>query len=190
MPGFDVILAFFFGASFLLGLAPGPDNIFVSCPGRPAWRNGRHHDHPGPDDGTLHPDPGCRGRGGRYFSRHRPWPSICSSSRAAPIFLWLCLAGMALWRGPCFRARQYCLLRLWRAIPARHNHEYHQSQGLHIFFWPFLPQFCDPAKGTMFGQIIFLGLLFILATAIVFSPHPSLAENWPAGSKRASGPRS
>lgn len=28
MPGFDVILAFF-GASFLLGLAPGPDNIFV-----------------------------------------------------------------------------------------------------------------------------------------------------------------
>lgn len=37
-----------------------------------------------------------------------------------------------------------------------------------IFFLAFLPQFCDPSRGNMAMQIIYLGLLFILATLLVF----------------------
>ena len=37
-----------------------------------------------------------------------------------------------------------------------------------LFFLAFLPQFCSPERGRMVMQIIQLGLLFLLATGIVF----------------------
>lgn len=37
-----------------------------------------------------------------------------------------------------------------------------------LFFLAFLPQFCSPERGSMVMQIIQLGLLFLLATGIVF----------------------
>ncbi len=37
-----------------------------------------------------------------------------------------------------------------------------------IFFLAFLPQFADPAHGSIAAQIISLGGVFILATLIVF----------------------
>ncbi len=37
-----------------------------------------------------------------------------------------------------------------------------------IFFLAFLPQFCNPARGSVALQVLWLGLLFILATIIVF----------------------
>ncbi|NLD69165.1 MAG: LysE family translocator [Limnobacter sp.] len=37
-----------------------------------------------------------------------------------------------------------------------------------IFFLAFLPQFADPARGALAGQIVLLGLAFIVATLLVF----------------------
>ncbi|WP_299391743.1 LysE family translocator [uncultured Desulfovibrio sp.] len=38
-----------------------------------------------------------------------------------------------------------------------------------LFFLAFLPQFCDPARGSVAAQVGMLGALFMLATLIVFS---------------------
>lgn len=37
-----------------------------------------------------------------------------------------------------------------------------------LFFLAFLPQFCSPERGSMVMQIVQLGLLFLLATGIIF----------------------
>ncbi len=37
-----------------------------------------------------------------------------------------------------------------------------------IFFLAFLPQFADPARGSMTLQLVFLGLMFIAVTIVVF----------------------
>ena len=37
-----------------------------------------------------------------------------------------------------------------------------------VFFLAFLPQFADPARGAMGGQLMVLGLVFIVATLLVF----------------------
>lgn len=44
-----------------------------------------------------------------------------------------------------------------------------------IFFLAFLPQFADPARGPLYLQIIFLGLIFIAATILVFGSISLLA---------------
>ena len=40
---------------------------------------------------------------------------------------------------------------------------------LSLFFLAFLPQFASPARGAIWPQILSLGLLFILASLLVFS---------------------
>lgn len=37
-----------------------------------------------------------------------------------------------------------------------------------LFFLAFLPQFCDPARGSVAVQVLVLGALFMLATIVVF----------------------
>ena len=44
-----------------------------------------------------------------------------------------------------------------------------------IFFMAFLPQFTNPSNGQIIVQLIILGLLFILATIVVFSGISQLA---------------
>lgn len=44
-----------------------------------------------------------------------------------------------------------------------------------IFFLAFLPQFADPARGPLSVQIILLGLIFIVATILVFGSISFLA---------------
>lgn len=57
-----------------------------------------------------------------------------------------------------------------------------------IFFLAFLPQFTNPAKGSLPLQLIILGLLFILATIVVFGTISLLAGmlgQWLRRSERA-----
>ena len=44
-----------------------------------------------------------------------------------------------------------------------------------LFFLAFLPQFADPARGSLTLQIILLGMLFQLATLLVFGAVSLLA---------------
>ncbi|MEJ2452994.1 MAG: LysE family translocator [Candidatus Thiodiazotropha sp.] len=45
-----------------------------------------------------------------------------------------------------------------------------------LFFLAFLPQFTDPTAGSVFAQLIVFGLLFILATLLVFGGVALLAD--------------
>lgn len=45
-----------------------------------------------------------------------------------------------------------------------------------LFFLAFLPQFVDPASGSVAGQLILFGLIFILATLLVFGAVALLAD--------------
>ncbi len=46
-----------------------------------------------------------------------------------------------------------------------------------LFFLAFLPQFTDPALGSVVAQLIVFGLLFILATLLVFGAVALLADS-------------
>ncbi len=57
-----------------------------------------------------------------------------------------------------------------------------------IFFLAFLPQFTNPSVGSITGQLLILGLLFIGTTLIVFSTiawSAGLLGEWLKGSKKA-----
>lgn len=160
----DIVLAFFL-ASVLLGLSPGPDNIFVLT------------------QSTLH------GRGAGLMVTlglctglivH----SLAVAFGAAALFQSSELAFSAL----KLAGAAYLLYLAWgafRAPPASLSSDPVSLPGrlalyrrgiimnitnpkVSIFFLAFLPQFADPARGPVALQILLLGGLFILATLMVF----------------------
>lgn len=181
MPGPDIILAFF-GASLLLGLAPGPDNIFVLT------------------QAALH------GAMAGVMTTLGLMTGLCIQTLAvavgvAVIFQTSALAFNLLKIAGC--AYLLWLARLeWGsgASHARLSGEppfcgygalYRRGIIMNItnpkvclFFLAFLPQFCNPAA-PMFGQIIFLGFLFILAAALVFFSVSFLGGKLAAWLKRS-----
>ncbi len=57
-----------------------------------------------------------------------------------------------------------------------------------IFFLAFLPQFTNPNEGNMTGQLLLLGLVFILVALVIFISIASMAgfiASWLRGSARA-----
>lgn len=173
MPDFDPqTLILFFGASVMLGLAPGPDNIFVLTQ---STLNGVR-------SGLLVTMGLCTG-----ILVH----TILVAFGLAAIFAASDLAFVAVKTvGAC-----YLLYLAWQAFRAQPedigNGGQPRVRGLRlygrgivmnvtnpkvaIFFLAFLPQFADPAAGRMAPQLIALGLVFILATVLVFGSVALLA---------------
>lgn len=173
MPDFDPqTLVLFFGASVMLGLAPGPDNIFVLTQ---STLNGVRA-------GLLVTMGLCTG-----ILVH----TILVAFGLAAIFAASDLAFVAVKTvGAC-----YLLYLAWQAFRAQPedigNGGQPKVRGLRlygrgivmnvtnpkvaIFFLAFLPQFADPAAGKMAPQLIALGLVFILATVLVFGSVALLA---------------
>ena len=57
-----------------------------------------------------------------------------------------------------------------------------------IFFMAFLPQFADPARGSLTLQLVLFGAIFMLATLIVFGSiawGAGMIGEWLKGSRRA-----
>ena len=173
MPDFDPqTLVLFFGASVMLGLAPGPDNIFVLTQ---STLNGVRA-------GLLVTMGLCTG-----ILVH----TILVAFGLAAIFAASDLAFVAVKTvGAC-----YLLYLAWQAFRAQPedigNGGQPKVRGLRlygrgivmnvtnpkvaIFFLAFLPQFADPSAGEMAPQLIALGLVFILATVLVFGSVALLA---------------
>lgn len=162
----------FFSASVLLGLAPGPDNVFVltqsALKGRAA--------------GLVVMLGLCTGLIVHSFAVAFGVAVIFQSSALA--FSILKYAGAA-----------YLLYLSWRAFTAApENIQAEASEGVlffqlyvrgiimnitnpkvSIFFLAFLPQFADPERGPVWLQMLMLGGLFIIATLFVFSGVAILA---------------
>ncbi|MCK4541379.1 MAG: LysE family translocator [Spirochaetales bacterium] len=162
----------FFAASILLGLAPGPDNIFVLA------QSAMH----GRSAGIVVMLGLCTGLIVHSIAVALGVAVIFQTSAVAFSFLKYIGAG-------------YLLYLAWQAfrssvgrIPSKPDGEVSRwklyrrgiimnitNPKVSIFFLAFLPQFADPSRGLISLQLLILGGLFILATILVFGGIALLA---------------
>lgn len=165
-------LVTFFAAAILLGLVPGPDNIFVLT--QSALR--------GKVAGLVVTFGLCTG-----LIVH----SAAVALGVAVIFQTSAMAFSAL----KFIGAGYLVYLAWQAFRASAEKIQGGSVGavnywklycrgiimnitnpkVSIFFLAFLPQFADPSKGSISLQILMLGGMFILSTILVFGGIALLA---------------
>jgi len=165
-------IAIFFMASVALGIAPGPDNIFVLA------QSALY----GPKSGLIVTIGLCTGLLVHTLAVALGVAALFQTSEWA--FNSLKIAGAA-----------YLLYLAWRAFGASRQSPELSGYGsigswqlyrrgiimnvtnpkVSIFFLAFLPQFTDPSQGVLWIQMVLLGLVFILATILVFGSISLLA---------------
>ena len=171
MPDPDLIAVFFL-ASVVLGIAPGPDNIFVLA------QSALY----GPRAGLTVTIGLCTGLLVHTLAVALGVAALFQTSEWA--FNTLKIVGAA-----------YLLYLAWRAFSASRQSPELGGYGsigswqlyrrgiimnvtnpkVAIFFLAFLPQFTDPSRGVLWIQMVLLGLVFILATILVFGSVSLLA---------------
>lgn len=175
----------FLTATFFLGLAPGPDNIFVLTQSAIYGRNA----------GLLVVLGLCTG-----LIVH----TVAVAFGVAVIFQTSLVAFSVLKiAGAC-----YLVFLAWKAFRASGSNIQSGSSGevnswglyrrgiimnitnpkVSIFFLAFIPQFADPARGSVTLQLLSFGGLFILSTLFVFGSISLLAGTlgqWFSGSDKA-----
>lgn len=166
------ILVTFFTASLLLGLAPGPDNIFVLT--QSALR--------GRSAGLSVMLGLCTGLVGHSLAVACGVAVIFQTSALAFSILKYIGAGYLVYLAwHAFRASAEKLsdttndeLDFWK-LYRRGIIMNITNPKVSIFFLAFLPQFADPAHGPIWIQILLLGGMFIIATILVFGSIALLA---------------
>jgi len=166
------VIIVFFVASVMLGLAPGPDNLFVLA--QSAMQ--------GPAAGLVVMAGLCTGLLVHTTAVAAGVAALIQGSVFA--FNLLKAAGAA-----------YLLYLAWQAFRSSARPQGARDGGrlragqlyrrgiimnitnpkVSMFFLAFLPQFVDPGRGAVTGQIIQLGMLFIVATGLVFGSVALLA---------------
>jgi threonine/homoserine/homoserine lactone efflux protein len=162
----------FFASAIVLGLAPGPDNIFVLT------------------------QSALRGRAAGIIVTLGLCTGLVVHTLAVAVGLAAVFQASAIaFTGLKIIGAGYLLYLAWHAFRAsagdiRIGEVSMLSKGglyrrgiimnvtnpkVSIFFLAFLPQFADPARGPLAVQIIALGGLFILATLVVFGGIALLA---------------
>lgn len=161
----DVLLAFF-AASLLLGIAPGPDNIFVLTQSAVYGAGAGMVTTLGLVTGLcVHTAAVALGVAALFQSS--PLAFTALKIAGAAYLLWLARlsfrAGAALARTPDAAAFPGYAALYRRGIVMNVT-----NPKVSLFFLAFLPQFCDPAKGSVAVQVLCLGALFMLAAIVVF----------------------
>ena len=163
------VLWAFFGVCVLLALTPGPDNIFVLLQSaQRGWRAG------------LCVVVGlCLGIVGHTGAVALGLAALLAASSTAFTALKLCGAAYLLYlawgalRAPSSvqdagaNAPAVAPISAWRMVGRGLVMNLSNPKVL-IFFLAFLPQFADPTRGALAPQILGLGLVFMLATLLVF----------------------
>jgi threonine/homoserine/homoserine lactone efflux protein len=159
-------LAVFFAAALLLGISPGPDNLFVLAQSLIGGRRA----------GFMITLGLCTGLLVHTTAVALGVAAVIKTSSVA--FLALKMAGAG-----------YLLYLAWRAFraggikTAQAGDEQLTSIQLYrrgiimnvinpkvtMFFLAFLPQFINPDSGPVFPQILLLGAAFVIATLIIFN---------------------
>ncbi|QXZ09942.1 LysE family translocator [Comamonas sp. Y33R10-2] len=171
MPTWDVLIAFF-GVSVLLGLSPGPDNLFVLVQSaQRGWRVG------------LCVVLGlCLGVVGHTAAVALGLAAIVAASPMLFTALKVCGAAYLLymawgaWRAPvevsetaqAHAQRDVLTLRSAMGWVGRGVVMNLTNPKVLIFFLAFLPQFADPARGSVPVQIMVLGCVFMISASLVF----------------------
>ena len=170
MPSIETLIAFF-GVSVLLALTPGPDNIFVLLQSaQRGWRAGMCV--------VLGL---CLGLVGHTAAVALGLAAVFAASGKAFTVLKVVGAAYLAWlawgalRAPASvheappggaaaaGGNGGALRMVGRGVVMNLT-----NPKVLVFFLAFLPQFADPAQGGMARQIMLLGLVFMLATLLVF----------------------
>lgn len=164
MPTIDTLLAFL-GISILITLAPGPDNLMVI--GQSLARGRR---------AGLAFGLGCAAG----CITHIAWATLGVAAlirASAGLFAAFKLAGAAwlVWLGIQALRSGGALApaagsppRPWQRDVARGFVANALNPKVGLFFLAFLPQFADPALGSISLQMLGLGLVFIAQTVVIF----------------------
>ena len=166
-------LALFFAASVALGVAPGPDNIFVLT------QSALH----GRLAGVLVTLGLCTGLIGHTAAVALGVAAVFQTSALAFTVLKLVGAAYLVYLAlGAFRAGATELSTadaptlVGRQLYVRGVIMNITNPKVAVFFLAFLPQFADPAAGSLTVQMLLFGLVFIVATLLVFG-----AVAWTAG---------
>lgn len=161
----------FFGVAVLLGLSPGPDNVFVLLQSaQRGWRLG------------LAAVLGlCAGLVFHTAAVALGLAAVFAASALAFTVLKLCGVLYLLWLAwgawrapvstgqlPQAQAGQHWSWREGGKMLLRGMAMNLSNPKVLIFFLAFLPQFADPARGSVAQQIAVFGAVFMLATLLVF----------------------
>jgi len=168
---FEIVVTFF-SASVILALAPGPDNIFVLT------QSALH----GKASGLWVTLGLCTGLIVHTTAVALGVAVIFQVSAVAFALLKIVGAGYLLYLAwHAFRAsaasikqgedREISLSKLYRRGIIMNV----TNPKVSIFFLAFLPQFADPGRGPLTVQIVMLGLIFIMATVLIFGGVALLA---------------
>lgn len=167
----QTLITFFFAAT-LLALAPGPDNLFVLS--QSLLR--------GPLAGVVITLGLCTGLVFHTLAVALGVAALVQASATAFTALKLIGAGYLLYLAwQAFRAAgtanvanaasRLTLAQLYRRGIVMNI----TNPKVSIFFLAFLPQFADPARGSLTAQLSILGGLFMLSALLVFSAVSGLA---------------
>jgi len=159
-------LILFFGTAVLLGLAPGPDNVFVLTQSALYGRRA----------GWLVTLGLCTGLLVHTSAVALGVAAIFKTSSLAFNLLKLAGAGYLLWLAwGALRSRPEAPDTTATRTPIDAGRLYRRgivmnvtNPKVSIFFIAFLPQFVDPGRGAIAWQMLLLGAVFILSTVIVF----------------------
>ena len=162
----------FFTASVLLALAPGPDILFVLAQSALHGRNA----------GFLVTLGLCTGLLGHTAAVAIGVAAVFQASAVAFTALKLAGAAYLLWlawqvlRTPVEEQGEVAAPSAPPGVLYRRGIVMNLTNPkVSIFFLAFLPQFADPVRGSIPLQMIELGALFMLATALVFGAIAALA---------------
>ena len=164
----DTLLAFF-AAALLLSIAPGPDNIFVLTQSALYGAGAGVVTTLGLVTGLcVHTTAVALGVAAIFQTSALAFTLLKTAGAAYLLWLaWLSFrAGAAMVADSAGGAASDFpgYARLYRRGIVMNV----TNPKVSLFFLAFLPQFCDPARGGIALQVLSLGVLFMLATIIVF----------------------
>lgn len=165
LPGLDISAAFFAAALFL-GIAPGPDNIFVLTQSALFGARAGLATTLGLATGLCF-QTAAVAAGVAAMLRAFPWAFIALKFFGAAYLCWL--AWLSLRAGATETGGVKDAFPGYAALYRRGVIMNVSNPKVLLFFFAFLPQFCKEGAGPFWLQIVYFGLLFIAAALIVFA---------------------
>lgn len=174
MPSLDTLLAFF-GVSLLLGITPGPDILFVLVQSaQRGWRAGMSVVVGLCSGLVVHTAAVALGLAAVFAASASAFTML--KYLGAAYLLWLAWQSLraqptdiaaAPTPGDAVAVPNRAGPSAWRMV-GRGVVMNLTNPKIVIFFLAFLPQFASPARGSVALQIMVLGVVFMVATLIVF----------------------
>ena len=169
MPSLETLITFF-GVSLLLGLTPGPDNLFVLVQSaQRGWRAGMAVVLGLCAGLVVHTAAVALGLAAVFAASAMAFTALKWCGAAYLAYLaWQALRAPAALACEAAPTAAVASGPSGRRMVARGAVMSLTNPKVLVFFLAFLPQFADPARGPVALQLMVLGAVFILATLLVF----------------------